>query len=87
MAGRVVKLLSFNPDDATDGPVESRVATQPEDAESILSDIEAMLADDRFERKRPFLESVHEWVSERGICTPNQREAVENCRQYIERRR
>jgi hypothetical protein len=86
MAGRIVRLMSFNPDDATDGS-DLQPATQSEDAESLLTDIEAMLEDERFERKRPFLESVHEWVSERGVCTPGQREAVENCRRHVERHR
>lgn len=85
MAGKIVKLLSFNPDDASDGSTPDRhVATQSEDAEQLLADIDAMLADDRYERKRPFLESVHSWVSEHGICTVGQREAVENVRRKVE---
>jgi hypothetical protein len=84
MAGKIVRLMSFNPDDATDGVVESPMATQNEDAEALLAEILAMLDDARYTRKEPFLTSVYNWVSERGFCTPGQREAVENCRRHVE---
>lgn len=83
MAGKIVRLMSFNPDDASD---DRQPATQNEDAEQLLIDIEAMLDDSRYARKEPFLTSVYNWVSERGFCTSGQREAVENCRAHVEGR-
>lgn len=69
------------------GAAGSEPATTPAtvtfDAESLLKKIDAMLEDERFESKADFLNSVRDWVSERGICTARQQEAVENVRAFV----
>lgn len=81
MAGRRVPMVNFG---AAGSEPAKTPATVTFDAESLLKKIDAMLEDERFEHKTDFLTQIHEWVSERGICTTRQQEAVENVRAFVE---
>lgn len=83
MPGKVVPMVNFNPAAAAD---TQTTATVTEGAERLLKQIDAMLEDERYEKKAPFLESVRNWVSERGICTANQQESVDNVQRHVEDR-
>lgn len=83
MPGKIVPFVNFGAADTPERETAVRAAAT-EDAERLLKMIDAMLEDERFETKAPFLESVRDWVSERGICTSGQQEAVENVRAFVE---